>query len=98
MNLRHPQRLILCIVSAAILGGCAIGGVGISIPIGPFASVGLGINAAGQVSANVGVGGSVGHVGISGGTSFPIGSIASEPVPASPASHPQTGGSQNVPR
>lgn len=78
---------------AFMLGACAYSGIGISIPIGPFGSVGIGMNGTGQVTGNVGIGTSVGGVGIGGGTSFPLGTVGS---PA-PTGTPQTGTSQNVP-
>jgi hypothetical protein len=80
-----------------MLSACANAGIGISIPIGPFGSIGVGMNAAGQVTGNVGVGTSVGGVGVGGGTSFPIGTIQA-PAPQDATHTPQTGASQNVPR
>ena len=66
----------LTLLSSLVIGltGCANAGLGISVPLGPFGSVGLGVNSLGQITGNVGVGTSVGGVGIGGGTSFPIGS------------------------
>lgn len=61
-----------CTILAFSLWACANAGVGISIPVGPFGSVGIGMNSQGQVSGTVGVGTSVGGVGIGAGTSFPI--------------------------
>ena len=91
MSLLNLGRIAVYALSAAVLAACANAGIGISIPIGPFGSIGVGVNAAGQVSGNVGVGTSVGGVGIGGGTSFPIGTIQG-------GSPPQTGASQNVPQ
>lgn len=82
---------------AFMLGGCAYTGIGISIPIGPFGSVGIGVNGTGQVTGNVGIGTNVGGVGIGGGTTFPIGTMTG-PAPESAPHTPQTGASQNVPR
>jgi hypothetical protein len=94
-------RTSLIIFTAALLGACANAGIGLSIPIGPFGSVGIGVNSAGQISGNVGIGTSVGGVGIGGGTSFPIGTVAAPapaPVNSSTQATQQTGASQNVPR
>lgn len=94
---RSLQRLLIGSVCATYLVGCAYSGIGISIPIGPFGSVGIGVSGTGQVTGNVGIGTNVGGVGIGGGTSFPIGTITA-PAPEGVPHTPQTGASQNVPR
>jgi hypothetical protein len=66
-------RTAMYCLCVAILSACANAGIGISIPIGPFGSIGFGVNAAGQVTGNLGVGTSVGGVGVGCGTSFPLG-------------------------
>jgi hypothetical protein len=51
------------------LSGCAHigGGIGISLPIGPFGSVGVNLNSDGRVGGSIGIG--VGGASISVGTS-----------------------------
>jgi hypothetical protein len=85
------RRAALLTVSL-LLTACV--GVGISIPVGPFGSIGLGLNGNGQVSATVGLGGHVGNVGVGGNIALPLGSVA----PTTQPNNPQTGSSQNVPR
>ncbi len=89
------QRLTLA--SLAVIGLSACVGIGIAVPLGPFGSIGLGLNGNGQLSANLGVGGHIGNVGIGGGTSFPLGTLAA-PQAATPAPVQQAGASQNMPR
>ncbi len=66
-----PVRLAIsgAALAAALLSGCAnvSTGVGISIPVGPFGSIGVSVGSGGRVGASVGVG--VGGVGVSVGTS-----------------------------
>jgi hypothetical protein len=50
----HFTRTSFIILTAALLSACANVGIGLSIPIGPFGSVGIGMNSAGQISGNVG--------------------------------------------
>ncbi len=89
------QRLTLA--SLAVIGLSACVGIGIAVPLGPFGSIGLGLNGNGQLTGNLGVGGHIGAVGIGGGTSFPLGTLAA-PQAAAPAPVQQSGASQNVPR
>lgn len=97
------KRFTLALLCASTLGACANGMVGLAIPIGPFGSIGLGMNGAGQVNANLGLGTHIGPVGVGGSTSVPLGTIGGT-VPASGAEQApmnaaaQSGGSQNVPR
>ncbi len=95
MNLHSFRTFLLSAYCVMALGACAYSGIGISIPIGPFGSVGIGVSGTGQVTGNVGVGTNVGGVGIGGGTSFPMGTVGGTPAGAPPT--PQTGASQNVP-
>ncbi len=97
MTFNSLLKLCMATSFAFMLGGCAYSGIGISIPIGPFGSVGIGVSGTGQVTGNVGIGTSVDGVGIGGGTSFPIGTITA-PAPEGAPHTPQTGASQNVPR
>jgi hypothetical protein len=97
------KRLALALLCASTVGACANGMVGIAIPIGPFGSIGLGMNGAGQVNANLGLGTHIGSVGVGGSTSVPLGTIGgtapasgAEQAPVNAAA--QSGGSQNVPR
>jgi hypothetical protein len=97
------KRLALALLCASTVGACANGMVGIAIPIGPFGSIGLGMNGAGQVNANLGLGTHIGSVGVGGSTSVPLGNIGgtaaangAEQAPVNAAA--QSGGSQNVPR
>jgi hypothetical protein len=89
------QRLTLAILTVASLSACI--GVGIAVPLGPFGSIGLGLNGNGQLTGNLGVGGHIGSVGIGGSTSIPLGTLVT-PQTATPAPVPQSGASQNMPR
>ncbi len=81
-----------CMASGVVLGasGCAnmSTGVGISVPIGPFGSVGVSMGSDGRVGASVGVG--VGPATVSVGTSGTLpqsqkGDPAHTPVPVANA-------------
>jgi hypothetical protein len=89
------QRLTLAVLTAASLSACI--GVGIAVPLGPFGSIGLGLNGNGQLTGNLGVGGHIGSVGIGGGTSIPLGTLVA-PQSTTPAPVQQSGASQNMPR
>jgi hypothetical protein len=89
------RRTTLAVLSAASLSACI--GVGIAVPLGPFGSIGLGLNGNGQLTGNLGVGGHIGSVGIGGGTSIPLGTLVA-PQPLIPAPVQQSGASQNMPR
>jgi hypothetical protein len=89
------QRATLAVLSAASLSACV--SVGIAVPLGPFGSIGLGLNGNGQLTGNIGVGGHVGAVGVGGSTSIPLGALGAPPV-AAPATVQQSGTSQNMPR
>ncbi len=58
---------VLAGVCLAMLGCAHGGGIGISLPIGPFGSVGVNLNSDGRVGGSIGIG--VGGASISVGTS-----------------------------
>jgi hypothetical protein len=89
------QRSAMLVVTAASLSACI--GVGIAVPLGPFGSIGLGLNGNGQLTGNLGVGGHIGSVGIGGGTSIPLGTLVA-PQATTNAPVQQSGASQNMPR
>ncbi len=89
------QRSVLVVTIAASLSACV--SIGIAVPLGPFGSIGLGLNGDRQLTGNIGVGGHIGAVGIGGSTSIPLGTLAT-PQALTPAPAPQTGASQSVPR
>lgn len=67
------------LLTVASLSGCAnmTTGIGISFPIGPFGSVGVGVNSNGTVGGSVGVG--VGGATVSVGTSGQLPPSAPKP-------------------
>jgi hypothetical protein len=68
---------------AAVLAACAnmTTGIGISLPIGGFGSIGVGVNSNGTVGGSVGVG--VGPATVSVGTSGQLPSASPASAPAS---------------
>jgi hypothetical protein len=68
-----------------LMMGCAntTTGVGISVPIGPFGSVGVGVNSNGTASGSVGVG--VGPATVSVGTSGQLPGKAEKPADKTPS-------------
>lgn len=64
-------RLIVVVLASLLLMGCAntLGRVGVSVPIGGFGGVNVGINTNGTLSGSVGVGASRGGVSVGVGTS-----------------------------
>lgn len=69
--------------AVAVLAGCAnmTTGIGISLPIGGFGSIGVGVNSNGTVGGSVGVG--AGPATVSVGTSGQLPSAAPASAPAS---------------
>ncbi len=72
MKLRAAQAVftrVIAISSLILATGCAnvSTGVGVSFPIGPFGSIGVGVGSGGRVGASIGVG--VGPATVNVGTS-----------------------------
>ena len=88
MKFKPLKLLALSLLCVLGLSGCAnmTTGIGISLPIGGFGSIGVGVNSNGTVGGSVGVG--VGPATVSVGTSGQLPSAspsASSNTPATPA-------------
>jgi hypothetical protein len=57
-NCKTQRGLVVLLLTTFALAGCANvgGGIGISIPVGPFGSLGVNLGSDGRVGGSVGVG------------------------------------------
>jgi hypothetical protein len=80
MQLTIRSTALLVILCGVTLTGCShmTTGIGVSFPLGPFGSIGVGVNSDGRVGGSVGVG--VGPAVVSVGTSGQLPATKTEPV------------------
>lgn len=82
------RRPFLALATLLALGACSSVGIGISLPVGGLGHVGVSVDGAGRVGAQVGVGVGGARVGVGGTAQIPQGEAAKPAPAASAASAP----------
>jgi hypothetical protein len=70
-SLERMTRVLLVLSTAAALAGCGTAGISLSIPVGGFGGVSVGVDSSGRVGGGVGVGRGGVSVGVGGTAQLP---------------------------